>query len=548
MKNSVTYKRSLVYAFFVLCTSFVVAQSSYKESFDVDKNAVVNVNTSHTNVIFETWNKDKVEVEAFVEGATLSEKEKQEIFDNWKFDVLGNSKKVNITSNSGSLWGDFETLGSLNSFDNLGSLVSMSSLEALKGLEGLGDLGDVFTADWNINVPEIPEMEAMPKWPFGDQNTIVKQGDSYTRYNYKENASFTFDKDAYMKDKKAYVAKLNKKYNSTASVSETDAWLKKLDKWSEIFEKRMEQWGENFGKSFEANFGPDFEKRMEAWGENFGKTFEKNFGPEFEKQIEAWGENFGKDMEKWGAQFEKDAEKWAEQFDGNYKKEEVVDENGTKTTIIRTNKRSNAKDSKIHKKAKKTIIIRMPKNTKTDINVRHGEIKMADVTNVRATLNYAALTANSIDGGKTLINAAYAPVQVNYWGDGVLAVHYVDNCTLNAVNNINLQSNSSNVVINELKNKAYVKGFIGSLSIEKLASNFTSIDLVLDDTNATITLPSTAFTFYFNGGKSTLQYPKFLEATNTKEYGRVLVRGFNQKKDAPRSLTINAKYSNVKLQ
>jgi hypothetical protein len=548
MKNLMTYKRSLVYVVFIFCTSFVFAQNTYKESFTVGEDAVVNVNTSHTNIIFETWNKDKVEVEAFVEGENLSEKEKKEIFDNWKFDVLGNSKKINITSNSGSLWGDFETMGSLNSLDNLGSLVSLSSLEALKGLEGLGDLGEVFTADWNIKVPEIPEMEAMPKWPFGNQNTIIKEGDSYTRYNYKENASFTFDRDVYAKDKKAYVAKLNKKYNSNATISETDNWLKNLDNWSEIFEKRMEAWGENFGKSIEANFGPEFEKRMEAWGENLGKTFEENFGPEFEKRMEAWGDDFGKDMEKWGTQFEKDAEEWTKQFDGNYSKEETIDENGNKTTFIRNDKGGKYKDTKNYKKAKKTIIIRMPKNTKTDINVRHGEIKMADVTNVRATLNYAALTANSIDGGKTRINAAYAPVLVNYWGDGVLLVEYVDNCILNSVGKINLQTNSSKVVINELKDEAYIKGFIGSLFINRISSDFASIDLVLDDTNATIKMPPSAYSFFFNGRKSTLQYPKFLEATNSKEYGRVLVRGFNKKKDAPRSLTVNANYSNVKLQ
>ncbi|WP_432409949.1 hypothetical protein [Rasiella sp. SM2506] len=540
MKNSMTYKRSLVYVVFVFCTSFVFAQSSYKESFTVGEEAVVFVNTSHTNVIFETWNKDKVEVEAFVEGATLSEKEKKEIFDNWKFDVLGNSKKVTITSNSGSLWGDFETMGSLNSLDNLGNVVNMSSLEALKGLEGLGDLGDVFTADWNINVPEIPEMEAMPQWPFGKQNTILKKGEAYTRYNYKDKVSFTFDRDVYEQDKKAYVAKLNNKYNAKATVAETDTWLKNLDNWSEVFEKRMEAWGENFGKSFEANFGPNFEKKMEAWGEKFGE--------QFGKQMEAWGENFGKDMEEWGAQFGKDADKWAKQFDGNYNKEEVVDENGNKTTIIRTNKNTNSKDNKIYKKARKTIIIRMPKNTKTDINVRHGEIKMADVTNVRATLNYAALTANSIDGGQTRINAAYAPVQVNYWGDGVLSVQYVDSCTLNSVGKINLQTNSSKVVINELKNEAYIKGFIGSLFINKVSSNFKSIDVVLDDTNAIIEMPSSPFTFFFNGRKSTLFYPKSLVTTNSKEYGRVLVKGFNKNKDATGSLTINANYSNLKLQ
>ena len=51
----------------------------------------------------------------------------------------------------------------------------------------------------------------------------------------------------------------------------------------------------------------------------------------------------------------------------------------------------------------------MPKNTKTDINVRYGEIKMADAFNVKATLNHTPFTADRIDGVQTLINASYAP-------------------------------------------------------------------------------------------------------------------------------------------
>ena len=492
MKHLMTYKHSLVTVLFLFCISVVTAQSTYKESFTVKNDAVVEVNTSHTNVIFETWNKDKVEVEAFVEGENLSEAEKQEIFDNWKFDVLGNSKKVVITSNEGSLWGGFETMGSFDSFDNLGNLVNMSSLEALKGLEGLSELGDLFTNDFNINVPEIPEIEAMPMWPFSSHNPNVKWGESNKTFNYNNYGDYTFDRSAYLENKKAYVAKMNKKYGSNATVKQTDKWLDELEDWSDELEKSMEAWGENFGKSFEVNFGPDFEKRMEKWGEEFGE----NFG----KRMEVWGEKFGKDMEKWGAQFEKDAEKWAEQFEGNYSKEEVIDENGNKTTIIRTDGNKGL-FNKNTKKAKKTIIIRMPKNTKTDINVRHGEIKMADVTNVKATLNYAALTANSIDGVKTLINASYAPIEINYWGDGVLAVQYVDTCKLNAVDNIKLNANSSNIIINELKNEAYIKGFIGSLFINKISSKFTKLDVVLDDTNAQFELPSTDYTFYFRDRK-----------------------------------------------
>ena len=538
MKNSTTYRHSLVTIVFLLCVGLVYAQNSYKETFTVGDDAVVSVNTSHTNVVFETWNKDKVEVEAFIEGDDLTDTERQEIFDSWKFDVLGNSKKVVITSNEGSLWGGFETLGSLHSLDNLDKLTNMSHL---KNLESLSSLGDLFE-NMNIVVPELPEMDKMPVWPFSNERPSFRYGDSYSNYNFQNNGAYTFDRNEYEDDKSGYVKKLNKKYNSNVSVAETDRWLDKVDAWSQSFEKRMESWGENFGKTFEKNFGPKFEKRMEKWGEEFGE--------QFGKEMEKWGENFGKDMEKWGAQIEKQAEQWAKQFeDGNFSKETIIDEHGNKSTVIQRGAHNhNLLLQKPHKKAKKTIIIRMPKDTKTDINVRHGEIKMADVTNVRATLNYAALTANSIDGGKTLINAAYAPVRVNYWGNGVLAVQYVEDCKLNEVDRINLKANSSNVNINEIKTDAYIKGSIGNLFINKIAPNFASIDIVLEDTDAKIELPSASFNLFFSGKKSTLQYPKSLQVTQSKEYGQVLVKGFNKSNNPNRKLTINANFSNVRLQ
>lgn len=537
MKNLTVNKPSLVTMLILLCVGFINAQSSYKESFSVSDDAVISVNTSHTNVVFETWNKDKVEVEAFIEGDDLTDKEKQEIFDSWKFDVLGNSKKVVITSNEGSLWGGFETLGSMNSLDNLDHL---TNLPQLKSLESLSSLGDIF-GDMNIVVPELPEMEKMPVWPFSDERPSFKYGNTYSNYNFQNNGAYTFDRNEYEDDKSGYVKKLNKKFNSNVSVSETDRWLSKVDAWSKTFEKRMESWGENFGKTFEKSFGPKFEQKMEKWGEEFGEKFGK--------EMEAWGENFGKDMEKWGAQFEKQAEEWAKQFDdGNFSKEVTIDEYGNKSTVIQSGGSKNRLFNSHGKKAKKTIIIKMPKNTKTDINVRHGEIKMADVTNVRATLNYAALTANSIDGGKTFINAAYAPVEVNYWGDGILAIQYVDDCKLNTVDRINLQSSSSNININELNDEAYIKGSIGNLFINKIASDFGAIDIILEDTDAKIELPSSSFSFYFNGRKSTLQYPKSLQVNQSKEYGRVLVKGFNKSRSDNRKLTINANYSNVRLQ
>ncbi|HAT64575.1 MAG TPA: hypothetical protein DCS66_08225, partial [Flavobacteriaceae bacterium] len=187
-------------------------------------------------------------------------------------------------------------------------------------------------------------------------------------------------------------------------------------------------WGENFGKKFETQFGPEFEKKMERWGEEFGEKFGKD--------MEKWGEEFGKDMEKWGEEFGKNMEEWAKQFEengGNYSNKIFIDDDGNKNYLF-----EGSKSLHFSGKANKTIIVRMPKGTKTNVNVRHGELKMANAYNMKATLNYSPLTANSIDGGQTLINASYAPVYVNSWNNGSLKVNYVEDCRLNTVSEINL--------------------------------------------------------------------------------------------------------------
>jgi len=555
MNNLVTVQYRFAVVLLLLCSLSMNAQNSYKESFNVGEDVQVSVNTTHTNVVFETWNKNKVEVEVFIDDDHLSAKEKKEIFDNWNFEVLGNSKKVIITSNEGSLWSGIESFGSLKALERL-NLGNLKSLESLKGLEALNALKNMplleglGAMNWDFVVPEVPELGKFPIWPFNNQRPNFKNGDDYSYFSDKNKKAYTFDRGAYERNKQAYVSKLNKKYNANVSVRKVDNWLEDVDSWSENIEEVMEKWGENFGEHFEQKFGPKFEEKMEKWGEEFGESMEQwgeEFGEKFGKEMEQWGEEFGKDMEKWAEQFGKDAEKWAEQFEGNgqnYYKKVSTDKNGNKSIIIETD--GHGLFDKAKSKAKKTIIIRMPKGTKTDINVRHGEVKMADAVNIKAVLNYSTLTANSIDGGNTLINASYAPVLVNNWKNGELLLQYVDDCRLNNVQKISLESNSSNVNINSLSNEAFLSGSFGSLYINKITDSFKNLDIVLENTDATLSMPNTAFTFYYNGKKSRFKSPAAIEITSKNvNSSHSLLRGFHKAKNSNKSVTINASYSNV---
>ncbi|MEZ4875120.1 MAG: hypothetical protein R2793_06655 [Flavobacteriaceae bacterium] len=513
----------------------VTAQNRYKESFPASNDMIVEVQTSYANVVFETWDKNKVEVEAFVEGKDLSEKEKKEIFDNWKLDVLGNSKKVVITSIPTNFG---EGIGAL------GGLEALKSLKALKALENIPVMPEMPNLDLNFNfdIPKVPEFRKSPSWPFTKDRPSIKNKDEFRNFHFNDETNIVFDQEAYEKNKQGYVTQLNKKYNTQVSVKQVDAWLNEVDQWADEFSGVMEQWGEEFGKSFSEKFSPDFEKKMEQWGEEFGEKF----GKEMEAWGEEFGEKFGKDMEAWGEQFGKEMEEWAKQFEengGNYSQQVITDKNGNKQILFEGKKGMNFSG-----KANKTIIVRMPKGTKTVVNVKYGELKMASAYNLKATLNYATLTANSIDGGKTLINASYAPVYVNTWNQGSLSVNYVEDCRLNTVSEINLQSNSSEVNINELLGNGTLSGSFGNLSVLKISPNFTSLDIQLENTDAAVSLPNTAFNFYYNGKKSQFSPPKSLQLTETKNFDRTLVKGYYKANTSNKSITINANYSNLSLQ
>jgi hypothetical protein len=471
MKNLKLYNRSTIVVL-LLVSAFGYSQKKYVESFNVNDNVEVSVNTSFTNVIFETWNKNKVEVEAFIEGDKLSESEKEQQMKNWKLDVTGNSKKVSINSNVSN---QSFAMTDMPSMDFIGPLMEDMVLPMIQ----------------NIKVPPLPE-------------------------ELLENiGNIQFDYEAFKKDEKGYMKKF-------------EAQMDK--KFGKDFEKRMEEWGKSFENSWDEkradSIGDAYGKKMEAWGENFGK------------RMEAWGEEYGSKMEAWANELEKNIEKDG----GNYSKTVTKSPNGT-SIIIQANG-SNATSSN----AKRTIIIRMPKNAKTDVNIRHGVLKMADANNVKANLNYTPFTANSIDGGQSLINAAYAPVTVTVWKQGVLNVKFVDNCSIENVQNINLQANSSDVRIGNITNQAFLSGSFGDLRIDKVADSFETLDIRLENTDARVKVPVGAFSFYFTGNKSTLKYPKSLQLKESKSADRVLVKGFNQNNSTNKTITINSNYSNVSLQ
>ena len=126
-KMKITHIKGLLMVTFFVISQAVFAQAKKEklnERFNVNKDVKISVDTRYADVIFETWNKDEVSVEAYVEGENTSQALKD-----WDVSVNGNSNKIDIRSTSG--YGDatvinIEDIEDLNI--DLGSIIGSLSL------------------------------------------------------------------------------------------------------------------------------------------------------------------------------------------------------------------------------------------------------------------------------------------------------------------------------------------------------------------------------------------------------------------------------------
>ena len=193
-------------------------------------------------------------------------------------------------------------------------------------------------------------------------------------------------------------------------------------------------------------------------------------------------------------------------------------------------------------KVKKTIKIKMPKDAKLKLNVRHGELKFSSViNNLRGDVSYATLVADHIGGSKTSINVSYSPVLINFWDLGELKLNFVDKAQIKTVNRLVLSSNSSNIGIDTITGNAVIDGSFGDLSISNIADTFSNLNIILENSDALIKLPKIDYNLQYKGNRSRLTHPKKkpTETVTTFSTGNL---------SSPKTIVVNAKYSTVVMQ
>ena len=194
---------SLVVTLLLLFQASIYAQTvvdKTKESYNVEEDVFIDLNTKRTNVVFETWNRDEVQIEAQVSSNDLSKEELQQIADSWRLEVLGNSNKVSIISNGVD--------ASYGGFSEMGNAISAMNSEMIEPLMQ------------NMIGPMLKEMSTSSLPP-----------------QFVENLSnLKFDYEAYQNEGEAYVERFEKQVE---------------DKFGKNFAQVMEEWGQNTEKDAE---------------------------------------------------------------------------------------------------------------------------------------------------------------------------------------------------------------------------------------------------------------------------------------------------------
>ncbi|SNR15282.1 hypothetical protein [Tenacibaculum jejuense] len=327
-------------AFVLLLSTFHVfsqkKDKNFKEEFKVKSDVVIDINTRHSDIQIETWNKDKVTVEAYmmVEGEEVTQEMKDHFYEKWDFDVTGNSKKINVKSRTNPSF-NFHSFN----FDDpdYSFIVNDLSDYSIGSLDVLDSI-DFIMPPLPPEPPAISGIMAPPTPPMPPFTT------------FKMFTEFDFEK--YKKDKD-YLKRW--KEENKEALGE-NAKVKIGDKSISIAtdDSNITMSGSLHGNQDLMIFLKDREKNKK----------------EREKKIKAyqkeWKEESKKLMEKAKKQLKENQEKLKKQL----KKLEKQKKERKKIQMVLKNR------SKL--KVKRLIFIRAPKNAKFNMNVKYGELSFGN--------------------------------------------------------------------------------------------------------------------------------------------------------------------------
>ena len=317
-----TYKHNFL-AFILLFTTVLFAQKHDKkvsESFNVNSDVVVDISTRYADVTIETWNKNVVSIEGSWELEGLNKEDSNELFENVDFEASGNKEKVVIKAKSNHDFSLFE-----NEFENIDFNFNFDSIV---------NISDVFVHDFHFEIPEAPEMPDMPDMPEMPEIVISHL------------STIEFDHEAYEKDKEGYMKSFKKKQEKWEKDME-----EKIEPQMKEYEKKIELWEKENAPKMKK-----MEEKMAKW--------EKENEPKMkalELKMATWEKENAPRLKAFEEKMEKMGEKMEEKYTALL---ELKHKNGEGVTKI-----------------KKSLLIKIPKNAKVNLDVRYGSFTAPDDLN-----------------------------------------------------------------------------------------------------------------------------------------------------------------------
>ncbi|MEX0289695.1 MAG: hypothetical protein AB3N14_11350 [Flavobacteriaceae bacterium] len=489
---------TLVICFLALSAFGQKETKTYKESFKVGDNAVIDINTSHADIEFETWDKNEVVVEAVVELEGATKEEAKDYFRSGGVKIIGNSQQIEISTKAENsiFFGD--------------------------------SFGDIIVNDFVIEIPEFPELEPLfldleiPELPDFPEMMEMPPMPPFTIHH--------FDYKEYKKDGEKYMKKWKKEFDENFD----EDYKRRMEEWSERMAERAEAWKER-REEREADLKERLKERQDELKARQHELKERQ------------RERQQAQKERIKALQERSRAIVLERKEADSTRVLFIDRDSLYSGPSIFFGSSHGSNKKY--KVKKTIKIKMPKSAKLKMNVRHGEVKLAENTvNINATLSYARLHATTIDGDRTKIVASYSPVSVQSWDNGSLNTNFSDNVALKDVKYLKLSANSSDVTIERLLKSAYIKNNLGALRINGVAKNFDDLDISVQHGELNFELPTSPYTIYVNGTSSKVTSPAYLVWDKTRNHSNTVQRSYHMNSNAESSIIINSAYSNVVLE
>ncbi|MBT2163427.1 hypothetical protein [Zobellia barbeyronii] len=214
------------------------------ESFNVEDNAILDINTSYTDIEFDTWNKNQVSIETTIQLEGATDKEAEAYFSKEGFSIMGNSKKVVVTSHNDNSW-------STNSFVDVNDLhIEIPEVPEF----------DLFEFDFNLS--ELAEMPMPPESPMPpapnpnfDHEAFEREGEVYLK-KWQEDFQKNFGKP-YEKSMEEWHQKMEAKHEKVRERHEKEL-EHRMEAKKELIESRLEKRAEREERKAEA-----MEERME---------------------------------------------------------------------------------------------------------------------------------------------------------------------------------------------------------------------------------------------------------------------------------------------